>query len=183
MASEITFPRRNDSTSSQEAAGVELDAAHFREAMSRIAAAVHVVTTDGPAGRVGATVSAVCSVSDEPASILVCINRSSRAHAAIIANRVFCVNTLHESHRELSDAFAGRGDLDMDDRFAHGIWQDLATGCPGLDSARLCIDCEVFNVTEMGSHSVIIGTVADLRMNEPDKSLLYVRRDYHSLEK
>lgn len=183
MTSEIASPSQNDSSPSSEAASAELDAAHFREAMSRIVTAVHVVTTDGPAGRVGATISAVCSVSDEPASILVCVNRSSRAHAAILANRVFCVNTLHETHKELSDAFAGRGDLEMGERFAQGTWQCLATGCPGLESARLSVDCELYSVTDMGSHSVIIGTVADLRMNEPDRSLLYVRRGYHSLEK
>ena len=66
-----------------------LDSAHFREAMSRIVTAVHILTTDGAAGRLGATVSAVCSVTDDPCSILVCVNRASRVHAAILKNRSF----------------------------------------------------------------------------------------------
>ncbi|WP_340275607.1 flavin reductase [Roseibium algae] len=160
-----------------------LDQLTFREAMSRIATAVHVVTTDGPGGRTGATVSAVCSVSDDPASILVCVNKTSRTHGAIVQNRVFCVNTLDESHQDISDAFAGRGDLAMDKRFDSAHWTSLATGCPGLDEARLSIDCEVQSITEVGTHSVIIGTVADIRMNEPGNSLMYVRRGYHSLAK
>ncbi|WP_346894736.1 flavin reductase [uncultured Roseibium sp.] len=160
-----------------------LDSAHFREAMSRIVTAVHILTTDGAAGRLGATVSAVCSVTDDPCSILVCVNRASRVHAAILKNRVFCVNTLQPNHQPLSDAFAGRGNLDMDDRFAMAEWTPLATGCPGLKDASLSIDCEVFSVSEMGTHSVIIGTVADVRMSDEDHSLVYIRRGYHSVSK
>lgn len=159
-----------------------LDTTIFREAMSRIAAAVHVVTTDGPGGRMGATVSAACSVSDDPASILICLNRQTRIHGAVLKNGCFCLNTLGDDHQEISDTFAGRDKLDMQDRFAKGEWTALATGCPALDSARLSVDCEVFSVTEMGTHSIIVGTVADLRMTDPGKSLLYVRRGYKSLD-
>ena len=55
-----------------------VDAAQFREAMSRLGAAVHVVTSAGPAGRTGFTATAVCSVSDQPATLLVCLNRQSQ---------------------------------------------------------------------------------------------------------
>jgi len=159
-----------------------LDTTSFREAMSRIAAAVHVVTTDGTAGRMGATVSAACSVSDNPASILICLNRETRIHDAVLENRCFCLNTLSDDHEEISDSFAGRDKLEMPDRFAKGAWTALATGCPALDSARLSVDCEVHAVMEMGTHSIIVGTVTDLRMTDPGKSLLYVRRGYKSLD-
>ena len=49
----------------------------FRDAMCRLGAAVHVVTTDGPAGKSGFTATAVCSVSDAPATLLMCINRGA----------------------------------------------------------------------------------------------------------
>jgi len=159
-----------------------LDAQSFREAMSRIATAVHVVTTDGPGGRMGATVSAACSVSDEPPSILVCLNRQTRIHGAILENRCFCLNTLGHDHQGISDTFAGRDNLEMPERFAKADWTPLATGCPALDSARLSVDCEVASITEMGTHSIIVGTVADLRMTGPGKSLIYVRRGYKSLD-
>ncbi|MCX2722256.1 flavin reductase [Roseibium salinum] len=172
----------SSSSDSTDQGKLTLDAQSFREAMSRIAAAVHVVTTDGPAGRMGATVSAACSVSDDPPSILVCLNRLTRIHAAVLTNRSFCLNTLGDDHEEISEAFAGRNKLEMDDRFAKGSWTRLATGCPALDNARLSVDCEVFSVTEMGTHSIIVGTVADLRVSAPGKSLLYVRRGYKSLD-
>lgn len=159
-----------------------LDTHSFREAMSRIAAAVHVVTTDGPGGQQGATVSAACSVSDDPPSILICLNRQTRVHSAVLQNRCFCLNTLSDDHEGISDSFAGRDNLEMSDRFAKADWTILATGCPALDSARLSVDCEIYSVSEMGTHSIIVGTVVDLRMTDPGKSLIYVRRGYKSLD-
>ena len=55
--------------------GVEHDA--FRNAMACLGAAVNIITTDGPAGRAGFTASAVCSVTDTPPTLLVCLNRSA----------------------------------------------------------------------------------------------------------
>ncbi|CTQ59116.1 MAG: flavin reductase [Roseibium album] len=169
-------------TQDPEPSRLPLDTTSFREAMSRIAAAVHVVTTDGPGGRQGATVSAACSVSDDPASILICLNRQTRMHSAVLKNRCFCLNTLTHDHQEISDTFAGRFDLEIPDRFVKGEWTNLATGCPALDSARLSVDCDIYSVSEMGTHSIIVGTVVDLRMTDPGKSLLYVRRGYKSLD-
>ena len=159
----------------------ELTSQAFREAMSRVPAAVHIVTTDGVAGRFGATVSAFCSVSDDPPSVLICLNRASRIHDAVLRNRVFCVNTLCDGQEAVSDAFAGRGNMAMDDRFASSSWTALATGCSALNDAALSVDCAIFSITEMGTHSVIIGKVADLRMRDPGGSLLYFQRAYTSL--
>ena len=72
----------------------------FREAMSRLGAAVHVVTTAGAAGKTGFTATAVCSVSDTPAMLLVCLNRRSNSAPVLAQNGVFCVNTLRRQRRE-----------------------------------------------------------------------------------
>ena len=66
----------------------------FREAMSRLGAAVHVITTAGPGGKAGATATAVCSVSDAPPTLLMCLNRRSQTNPAVVENGVFCINTL-----------------------------------------------------------------------------------------
>ncbi|WP_354123413.1 flavin reductase family protein [Burkholderia ambifaria] len=75
--------------------------------MSRIGAAVNIITTTTPSGDVGMTVSAVCSVTDDPATVLVCIGRSSRQYLATSARRASSVSTsfpmstrcLHRSSR------------------------------------------------------------------------------------
>ena len=73
----------------------------FRDAMARLSAAVNIITTDGPAGRAAMTVSAVSSVSDEPATVLVCINVSSAAHPILVGNGRLCINILAAHHEDV----------------------------------------------------------------------------------
>ena len=92
----------------------------YRDAMARFGAAVNVVTTDGPAGRRGFTASAVCSVTDDPPTLLVCVNRRNESHPALIGNGVLCVNTLAAGQEELSFLFSSEPDHEV--RFAAGDW-------------------------------------------------------------
>jgi flavin reductase len=71
-----------------------IERAEFRDAMARLGAAVNVVTTDGEGGRAGFTASAVCSVTDDPPTLLVCLNRAASSNAVFLRNMVLCVNTL-----------------------------------------------------------------------------------------
>ena len=84
-----------------------VDAKPFREAMSRLGAAVHIITTAGPAGKSGFTATAVCSVSDQPATLLVCLNRGSSSAPILTQNGVFCVNTLGRQRRETRRSVRG----------------------------------------------------------------------------
>src|SRR5580704_6083681 len=80
-----------------------VDPGAFREAMAKLGAAVHVVTSAGPAGKTGFTATAVCSVSDQPATLLVCLNRRSNSAPVMAQNGVFCVNTLGAAESNLAD--------------------------------------------------------------------------------
>jgi len=82
----------------------------FFQGMSFAPATVNVITSDGPAGRVSLTVSAMSSVSADTKrpTLLICINENSAAAASILENDVFCVNDLHSHQSYISDAFAGR---------------------------------------------------------------------------
>src|SRR5499427_9529977 len=97
-----------------------VDPALFRDAMSRLGAAVHVVATDGPAGKAGFTATAVCSVSDTPPTLLVCLNRRSTSGPVLQTNEVFCVNTLAGDGEPVADMFAGRSGAVKDARFVTG---------------------------------------------------------------
>ena len=101
--------------------------------MSRLGAAVHIVTTAGTGGKTGFTATAVCSVSDTPATLLVCLNRRSQSGPVLAQNSVFCVNTLPASEEKLADMFAGRSGAQLHERFAQGEWTTLKTGAPVLD--------------------------------------------------
>jgi flavin reductase len=153
--------------------------AEFRNAMARLGAAVTIVTTAGPGGRGGATASAVCSVTDSPATLLVCLNQSSRTNALVQANRVLCVNSLSAGQRAVADAFAGVGGLEAESRFALGAWTELATGAPVLEGAVVSFDCRVADVVEKGTHSVLFAEILAIRTGAAVPALIWFARDYH----
>jgi flavin reductase len=151
----------------------------FRDAMSRLGAAVNVVTTDGPGGRAGFTASAVCSVTDSPPTLLVCINRISSAYSAVMANQVLCVNALADGHEDLSDLFGGK--TPQDDRFAAAAWTALATGALALDGSAVSFDCRISQVVNVSTHDVLICAIEDIRVGGTSHGLIYFARRYHAL--
>jgi flavin reductase len=157
---------------------VSLDAPAFREAMSRLGAAVHVVTTAGPAGKTGFTATAVCSVSDQPAMLLVCLNRRSNSAPLMSQNGVFCVNTLAAAESKLADMFAGRSGVQLADRFAIGEWTTLKTGSPVLTSAIVAFDCRTIEIKAVASHNVIFGAVQAVHLGPNGPALVYHDRAY-----
>ena len=128
--------------------------AAFRDAMSRLGAAVHVVTSAGPGGKTGFTATAVCSVSDQPAMLLVCLNRRAKSAPLLSQNGVFCVNTLARREEKLADLFAGRSGVHLEERFNVGEWITLKTGSPVLASAVVAFDCRTIEIKAVASHNV-----------------------------
>lgn len=122
----------------------------FRNAMAQLGSAVSVITTDGPAGKFGFTASAVCSVTDQPPTLLVCMNRNSFAHAHFKQNGTLCVNVLSSDHQALSGVFANAS-LRSEERFCHDSWQVMASGAPVLSSAVASFDCLIDDCHEVGS--------------------------------
>lgn len=155
-----------------------VEPAVFREAMSRLGAAVHVITTAGPGGKAGTTATAVCSVSDQPPTLLMCLNRRSQTNPAVLQNGVFCVNTLGDSGAEIADLFAGRSGVRGTDRFSAGEWTVLLTGSPVLVSAVIAFDCRIAEIRAVGSHNVVFGAVEAVRLGPTGPVLVYHERAY-----
>ena len=155
-----------------------VDAAAFRDAMSRLGAAVHVVTSAGPGGKTGFTATAVCSVSDQPATLLVCLNRRAKSAPLLAQNGVFCVNTLGAAESNLADMFAGRTGVHLEERFNIGEWTTLKTGSPVLTSAVVACDCRTVEIKAVASHNVIFGAVEAVRLGPSGPALVYHDRAY-----
>ena len=151
----------------------------FRDAMSRLGAAVHVITTDGPSGKTGFTATAVCSVSDAPPTLLICLNRTATSMPILRGNGVFCVNTLRAGDEIVADTFAGRTKVAREARFDTGHqWSMLATGSPALMSAVIACDCRVIEVKAVASHDIYFGIVEAIHQGEPGPALVYHDRLY-----
>ena len=152
----------------------------FLDAMSRVAATVTIVTTAGPHGQHGMTVSAMCSVSadTEQPTLLVCLNQACRTAPLLLANQVFAVNVLHTRQSDLAGHFAGRGEGSCAGRFAHGEWMHGTSGAPLLNDALIAFDCRVLETNLIGSHHVIVGAVQAIRMAQAGKALVYADRAF-----
>lgn len=155
-----------------------IEATDFRNAMSSLTTAVNVITTQGQAGMHGFTASAVCSVTDTPPTLLVCMNQSSRSHAHFIENKVLSVNVLSTQHEQISNAFAS-SKFTSEERFNLGAWSTLNTGSPILDDALVSFDCEIKQIQEVGTHSIFMCRVVAIKQSQQDTSLVYFNRGYH----
>lgn len=150
----------------------------FRQAMAQVASAVHVVTTQGPAGRAGMTATSVAPVSDEPPTMLVCIEAASRTLAAIEASGAFCINTLGAGGEELAEIFARRRRIEGEARFATADWITLSTGAPVLADALVAFDCRLIDVKHVATHRILIGEVVALGGTGQGAGLIYRRRGF-----
>lgn len=157
---------------------MDMDKTAFRDAMAGLGAAVNIVTTDGDAGLAGCTASAVCAVTDDPPTLLVCINRASRNNAAMRENGRLCVNVLSADQRDIATHFSTR-DLSIAERFACAEWDRLATGAPVLHGAVSALDCEIASVTEVGTHTVFFCAIKAARTAGDRDGLIYFARDFH----
>ncbi len=156
-----------------------LERSDFRNAMSRLGAAVNIITTEGPAGRAGFTASAVCSVTDEPPTLLICLNRTASVYPAFKANGVLCVNVLGAGQQALSGVFGGK--TPMDERFANGRWEPGPTGSPVLAGASASFDCRVVRSVSVGTHDVLFCEAAAIEVAQEAHGLIYFDRRYHDI--
>ncbi|MEU2084302.1 flavin reductase family protein [Streptomyces albus] len=157
----------------------------FVAAMGNAATGVTVVSTDGPAGRFAQTVSAMCSVSADPPSLLVCVNERSPLAAAARENGAFAVSVLSAGQTHVSDVFAGRpsaltgpyGPYAAYD-FGCADWHALDTGAPVLRDAAAAFDCRLTDAVRQGTHQVLFGAVGAATVRRDLAPLVHHARAY-----
>ncbi len=150
----------------------------FLEGMSHAACTVSVITTDGKHGKEGVTVSAMCSVSADPPSLLVCVHHQSKACEALRNNGVMCVNVLGDDQSHVSDTFAGRIKREDGDHFGCAQWHKGETGAPMLENALVNFDCNISEHFQFGSHYIFIGEAQGIRYRDKGRALVYANRAY-----
>lgn len=152
----------------------------FRNGMALLSGSVNVITTNGPQGFAGITATAVCSVTDQPPTLLTCINRSSYAYPIFSGNGVLCVNVLSAEQQAVAGVFSDRN-ITMQDRLSRIASSVLATGSPLIDGALVSFDCRIVLRQEAGSHGIFLCEVENVRQAESGAGLVYFRRNYHTV--
>lgn len=138
----------------------------FRTGMRRLVGAVTAIAARMPDGSpVGLAATAVCSVSAEPPTLLVCVNQSSSLGKAITVGQPFSVNLLRADHEPLARSFGGMTGLDQAQRFAQGAW-DCQGPAPLLRDAAATFECRVTHAHLSGSHFVLMGAVEAVHLGD-----------------
>ena len=149
----------------------------FRAAMRTPASSVVIVATGAEGTRAGCTVTAICSLSDSPPSLLVCLNRRTSALAEILANGRFSANYLGDTQSALADVFAGRTGRRGEARFGPE-WVQAETGVPVLKNAAASFECALVQTQRFGSHDILIGRVDACRSLTEHQPLIYAQGSY-----
>jgi flavin reductase (DIM6/NTAB) family NADH-FMN oxidoreductase RutF len=157
-------------------APLAVDAPAFRQALSQFASGVTVVTTQGPDGPLGLTVTAFSSLSLEPPLVLVCIDRRSETHAGF-ERGAFAVSLLAEGQEAISRRFAGGGPA----KFAEGGLAEGESGLLLVPDALAHLECRVTAVLPGGDHVIYVGLVERARARE-GRPLVHHARGYRRLE-
>lgn len=158
-----------------------MDPPLYREAMSRYAGHVQIATTAYAGERRGVTITAACSVSDNPAMVLACLNVSNPRNDIFRKSGHFALNALAADQVELANIFSGRDPSIPGDRFAYGSWTELVTGSPVLADALASFDCRLIEVKVMATHMILFGEVIGVAHGPQRPALIYMDRDYRTL--
>jgi 3-hydroxy-9,10-secoandrosta-1,3,5(10)-triene-9,17-dione monooxygenase reductase component len=153
----------------------------FRDAMRRLVGGVSVITAGTGETRTGLTVTSAHSLSVDPPTMLVCVNRVASAWPVIQRDRCFCVNILDARHQHVADRFTGRDGVKGADRYRGARWRQFFTGAFGLGDALAVIDCAVEEVIERHSHAIIIGAVHAIHLGDGGEALVYGHGRYRTL--
>ena len=154
----------------------------FRGAMRHLAGGVSVITAGRAKDITGMTVTSVSSLSVDPPTLIVSINRESSSWPLIKRHGFFGVNILTADQLDIAERFTGKGGLKGADRFAGAEWITRASGVPLLVGALAAIDCEVEDIVERHSHAIVIGRVLDLQVSTRTAALAYWQGQYVAID-
>jgi flavin reductase (DIM6/NTAB) family NADH-FMN oxidoreductase RutF len=146
-------------------------AVSFREALSRFASGVVIVTAHTPAGLMGFTASAFASVSLEPPLVLVCVGKRASTHAGIVEAPHFGVSVLHAKQAWVADQFAHRQGVE---RFA-GVPLRATASVPIVEGALAELVCSRHALHDAGDHTILVGRVLECRSNAGRPLVHYAR--------
>lgn len=150
----------------------------FRNALTRFAAGVTVITARRANRLYGITVSSFTSLSLDPAEILFCLGAHGRAVKGFARGSAFAVHILDDRQKKLAETFAGRGALNWQN-IPHQLTSD---GVPVLPDVMAVLFCTTRTLHKGGDHRIVIGSVNDILIEEDNtRPLLYSQRSYYAL--
>jgi flavin reductase (DIM6/NTAB) family NADH-FMN oxidoreductase RutF len=160
----------------------DISSDEFRGAMRHLTGGVSVITVGQGKDITGMTVTSVSSLSVDPPTLIVSINRESSSWPILKRQGFFGVNILAADQLDVAERFTGKGGLKGADRFAGAQWTTRISGVPLLAGALAAIDCEVEDIVERHSHAIVIGRVLDIQTSGHTAALAYWQGRYVAVD-
>ena len=161
----------------------EASSGDFRSAMRHLAGGVGVITVGQGHDVTGMTVASVSSLSVDPPTLIVSINRESSSWPLLKTHGLFGVNILSADQLDVAERFSGKGGLKGAARFAGAQWITLVSGVPLLAGALAAIDCKVEDIVERHSHALVVGRVLDMQLLPRGAALAYWQGQYVAIDR
>ena len=155
----------------------------FRGAMRQLTGGVSVVTAGRGRDISGMTVTSVSSLSVDPPTLIVSINRGASCWPLLQRYGAFGVNILTSDQIDIAERFTGKDGLKGAARFAGADWTTRVSGVPLLVGALAAIDCEVEEIVERHSHAILIGRVLNLQVSSRTAALAYWQGQYVAIDR
>jgi len=150
----------------------------FRDAMRQLATGICVVTLGRAEEWTDLTATSVASLSADPPTLLVCVNRALSSYRAVQSVGAFAVNVLAADQREIADRFAGASGLTGADQFRDERWLVLPSGASYLAGSVAVFDCVVDERIERHTHAIVIGRVRRVLVGDGPGALVRWRGAY-----
>ncbi|BAU93702.1 flavin reductase domain-containing FMN-binding protein [Methylorubrum populi] len=145
------------------------DGALLKQAMRRLVGGVVVVTAGIGEDRVGFTATSAVSLSVDPPTMLVCVDRRASTWPVIARRRHFCVSILGAGQQAIAERFAGIGGVRGAARYRDADWSIMKSGASGLTEAQAIVDCTLDEVIERHSHAILLGAVREVRLSRVER--------------
>lgn len=152
----------------------------FKQSLRLLAGGVCICTTAMNGERLGLTMTAVCSLTLEPPTLVVCVNRDAGAHDMMRATKRICINFLASEHVELAELFSSTS-FKGSGRFDPAKWTDMKSGMPALNAGLAALDCSIIEESTVGAHSVFVCEVKAARLNPEKEPLVHFNREFCEL--
>src|SRR6266849_7338235 len=161
----------------------EVASGDFRSAMRHLAGGVSVITVGRGKDITGMTVTSVSSLSVDPPTLIVSINRESSSWPLLKRHGFFGVNILTADQLDIAERFTGKDGLKGAARFAGAQWITRVSGVPLLVGALAAIDCEVEDIVERHSHAIVIGRPLAMKLSPRTAALAYWQGEYAAIDR
>lgn len=153
----------------------------FTNAMRALVGNCSVITVGEGQDISGLVVTSGISLSAEPPLLLACVSRKSSSWQLLDKYRNFGWSSLGAAHQQVAENFSGLGGVKGAERYRGAEWEVAETGASLLKGAPAAFDCEVEEMIDRATHSIVIARVRAIRECEGAGALIYWNGTFNPL--